>query len=116
MCIRDRYVSNIVINQGADFDQVFTISDNANLTLDLSLYTISAQLRKHPGSTTKVDFSTSKLTPTTDGSFELKLTDTQTSALKSGRYVYDVMITEISNDKKTRVIEGTALVREGVTR
>jgi hypothetical protein len=26
------------------------------------------------------------------------------------------MITEISNDKKTRVIEGTALVREGVTR
>ena len=104
------YVSNIVINQGADFDQVFTISDNANLTLDLSLY------RKHSGSTTKVDFSITKLDPTTNGSFEVKLTDTQTSALKSGRYVYDIIITEISNDKKTRVIEGTALVREGVTR
>ena len=110
------YVSNIVINQGADFDQVFTISDNANLTLDLSLYTISAQLRKHSGSTTKVDFSITKLDPTTNGSFELKLTDTQTSALKSGRYVYDIIITQTSNDKKTRVIEGTALVREGVTR
>ena len=52
----------------------------------------------------------------TNGTISLALTDTQTSALKAGRHVYDIVITNTSSTLKTRVIEGTALVREGVTR
>ena len=44
----------------------------------------------------------------------LSLTHEQTSALKAGRYVYDIVLT--SGDSKTTVVEGSVLVREGVTR
>ena len=39
---------------------------------------------------------------------------TTTSAIKAGRYVYDVVIT--LGDSKQTVVEGNVLVREGVTR
>ena len=51
----------------------------------------------------------------TNGTISLALTDTQTSALKAGRHVYDIVITNTSSYLKTRVIEGSVLVREGVT-
>ena len=50
-----------------------------------------------------------------NGTISLALTDTQTSALKAGRHVYDIVITNTSSTLKTRVIEGSVLVREGVT-
>ena len=36
----------------------------------------------------------------------LSLTDTQTSGLESGRYVYDLNITKTSTSETTRVVEG----------
>jgi len=43
------------------------------------------------------------------------LTDTQTSAIEAGRYVYDLVITDGSGSK-SRVVEGQATVTPGVTR
>jgi len=43
------------------------------------------------------------------------LTSGQTVDLKSGRYVYDILIID-PYGIKNRVIEGMVLVREGVTR
>ena len=45
----------------------------------------------------------------------ITLTDTQTTALESGRYVYDVVITSGSG-AKTRVVEGQVTVNPSVTR
>ena len=45
----------------------------------------------------------------------MSLTDTQTKALDSGRYVYDLNITS-SGGKTTRVVEGQAIITPGVTR
>jgi hypothetical protein len=45
----------------------------------------------------------------------LSLTDTQTSALEPGRYVYDMNITS-AGGITTRVVEGQAIVTPGVTR
>ena len=41
------------------------------------------------------------------------MTDTQTAALKAGRQVYDVIITD-GGGKKTKVFEGTVMVYESV--
>jgi|TARA_R110000868_G_C10622948_1_gene742458 hypothetical protein len=110
------YVNNIVINVGADFSQTFFLEGTAtNSALDLSGYTVSAQMRKWSGSSTAITFTTEKPFPQTSGTLTLSLTSVQTSSIKSGRYVYDVIITD-SNSIKSRVIEGMVLVREGVTR
>ena len=109
------YVSNIVINQGTDFSQVFNLADASNDKFDLTGFVLSAQMRKHSGSSVSVNLNPTLVSPSTEGGVRITLTDIQTSALKPGRYVYDILITDPSGIK-TRVVEGSAIVREGVTR
>jgi hypothetical protein len=110
------YVSNIVINSGADFSQTFILegSDN-NSPLILTGSTISAQMRKYQGSSTAINFTTSIIAPATLGKIIISLDSIKTALIKPGRYIYDVLITD-QYFIKTRVIEGMVLVREGVTR
>jgi len=111
------YVSNIVINAGTDFSQTFILEDNiSNSSLDLTTYSMSAQMRKWSGSSSSVVFSASTIFDPAAGNVKISLGSTITTSLKPGRYVYDVIITNASTGIKTRVIEGMALVREGVTR
>lgn len=110
------YVNNLVINAGSEFTQTFTLEGTeTNSAFDLTGYTVSSQMRKWSGSSTAIDFTATVLPPTTSGKIFLRLTGTQTSSIKSGRYVYDVVISD-EFDVKNRVIEGMVLVTEGVTR
>jgi len=109
------YVSNIVVNSGVNFDQVFTLDDvNTNSALNLTNYSVKAQMRKHAAATGVTTFTASIYDAAT-GKIQIGLSTTTTASLKSGRYVYDVILTDPSN-KMSRVVEGMVLVREGVTR
>ena len=110
------YVSNLIINTGATFSQSFDLLNNdGSGPLDLTDFTATAQFRKHPGSSSKTDFTVSFEDPRSDGKIKISLTSTQTAAIsKPGRYVYDILID--SGSVKTRVIEGSVIVREGVTK
>ena len=109
------YVSNIVINSGTTFSETFTLeSAETNAEFDLTGYSGAAQMRKHAGASTGHDFTVSIPSPTTNGQIVLEMSATTTSAIKAGRYVYDVVIT--LGDSKQTVVEGNVLVREGVTR
>jgi hypothetical protein len=113
------YVSNIIIEQGFDFSSSFALGDSrTNSSLNITGYGVTAQLRKTSSSTSYVSFETSIL-DSEIGIIKLSLTDEQTSNLKPGRYVYDVMV-EIgglnSGGTKYKAFEGMALVRPGVTR
>ena len=44
------YVSNVVIDAGADFNQTFNLEDSSNAPLDLTGYTGASKLKKHPRS------------------------------------------------------------------
>jgi hypothetical protein len=44
------------------------------------------------------------------------MTAANTALLTPGRYVYDLVITNSTDNSKTRVIEGTAIVLPSVTR
>ena len=62
------YVSNLVINTGSTFTQTFNLeATNTNSALDLTGYTISSQMRKWAGSSTKTDFTATIATPPTSG-------------------------------------------------
>ena len=108
------YVSNLVVNTGATFSQTFTLEDSgSNSVLNLSGYTVRAHMRKHSGSSSYTDLNGAVLNINA-GTVKVGLTTTQTTPLKEGRYVYDVLITDSSNTV-TRVVEGSVLVRQGVT-
>ena len=107
-------IANIYIDQGTDFSITVDVTDSAGEILELSGYTAAAQIRKtYSSSSVSASFSTSIAEST--GQVTLSLTDTQTTGLESGRYVYDLNITS-GVGVVTRVIEGQAIVTPGVTR
>ena len=109
------YVSNLVINAGATFSQQFDLAQSDDSSpLDLTGYTIAAQLRKHAGSSNLTAFTATAM-DAVNGLILISLTPVQTTSLKTGRHVYDIVITDAAGDK-TRVVEGSVLVREGVTK
>ena len=108
-------ISNLFIDQDADFTTTVTVNDSTGSALDLTNYTALGMIRKTYQSSTATTFTSSFVSPRTTGQITISLTDTQTAALESGRYVYDLVITDASGNK-TRVVEGTATVNPSVSR
>jgi hypothetical protein len=109
------YVNNLVINSGSDFSQSFTLEGLSNSALNLAGFQVDAQMRKWSGSSVAITFTSMIESPPTQGKILISLSSEDTTNIKPGRYVYDIVITD-SFGIKNRVIEGMVLVREGVTR
>lgn len=111
-------VKNLVIDQGTTFSLTITVADANGNAIDLDGYTLRAQLRKSYGATSYTSFTMEAAEDTTTGELTISLTDTQTSALKAGRYVYDVeIVAPVADDSVvTRVLEGIITVTPEVTR
>jgi len=107
-------VSNLLIYQGSDFIIDFTVENDNGTNFNLTGYTVASKIKKHYTSSTETTVTAAVLDPATSGRIQLSLNNTQTSAMKSGRYVYDVVITS-STGLKSRVLEGSVSVLEGVT-
>jgi len=103
---------NIVIEQGTDYQEVFTVNNPDGSFLDLTGYTGSAKIRKFPESTASTSFNVGIVS--TAGQVVVSLANTVTGDLKSGRYYYDVIITS-SVGKKTKVVDGMVLVNPSET-
>ena len=107
------YVSNIVIEQGFSFESTFQLEDTRTGNfLDLSGYDIKSQIRKSYYSKNYISFA-STITDIELGEITISLEPNQTILLKPGRYVYDIKLFNQSGQYKA--IEGSALVRAGVT-
>lgn len=104
--------ANLVIDQGTTFTTTINLTNDDGTEKDLTDYTVSSQIRKSYYTNTYTAFTTAKADLT--GEITLSLTATQTSALKAGRYVYDLEIT--SSEETVRVIEGIVTVTPEVTR
>tara|TARA_R100001509_G_scaffold20981_1_gene10932 strand:+ start:589 stop:921 length:333 start_codon:yes stop_codon:yes gene_type:complete len=107
-------ISNIFIDQGATFTTTVTVTDANGDAVNLSGYSVAAQIRKTFLSSTATAF-TATISNASAGEITISLTPTQTAALEAGRFVYDVVITA-SGGTKTRVVEGQVTVNPSVTR
>ena len=107
-------ISNIYIDQGADWQQTLIVADEEG-TKDLSITDINGSIKKTYQSLSSVDFTVTKSFDVLSGEIVLSLTNSQTSAMEPGRYVYDVIITDTTNGNVTRIVEGQAIVNAGVT-
>ena len=106
-------IQNIYIDQGTTFSLSLNVSDQNGDPKDLSDYTAAAQMRKSYYTNTAIDFN-ADITLPLDGEVSISLTAEETSAIKAGRYVYDI---EIEGESETlRVLEGIVVVNPEVTK
>ena len=86
-------VSNLLVYQGSDFNIDFTVENDNGTEFDMTGYTVASMIKKHYTSSSSVTVTAAVMTPVTAGRVQLSLNAVQTTAMKAGRYVYDVVIT-----------------------
>ena len=105
----------ISIEQGANLTSIVTVNDAQGDAVNLTTYSASSQLRKSYYSSSANTLAAT-VTGNANGQITLTMTAANTALLTPGRYVYDLVITNSTDNSKTRVIEGTAIVLPSVTR
>jgi hypothetical protein len=98
---------NIYIDQGASFSTSITTG------IDLTGYTLSAQIRKWYDEN-RYEFMDVVITTTNTGIITLSMKPADTAKLKPGRMVYDVLGT-LGSGTRQRILEGQAIVTPGLT-
>jgi hypothetical protein len=105
--------SNIVIDQGADYEVTINVKDANTTPIDLNGFTGQAQIRKYFTSSKKYDFKVTIAANT--GEVTLAMSAANTAKLSTGRYLYDCVLTSNTN-VVSRVVEGIVTINPRVTR
>lgn len=105
----------ITIEQNASFNTTVNINDSSGALFNLTGHTGKAQIRKSYYSSTAHNFVVTTSSPT-EGELTLTMTSAVTANITPGRYVYDLIIVNNNTNVVTRIFEGIAVVRPGVTR
>ena len=105
---------DFTLEQGTTFSREITVQDSGS-AMNLTGYTPRMQMRStHDSSTIALTF-TATVSNAAQGKIQLSATDTLTSAVEEGIYVYDLEI-ESSGGTVTRLMEGNVTVTPEVTR
>ena len=83
---------NLVLNQGTDWSTDIDVIDQNGDVFDLSGFFAEGQMRKNYASVHSTSFDVVELDDT--GRISIALDNVATSALKPGRYMYDIEITD----------------------
>lgn len=106
---------NLVIDQGSDFSQLFTVSKDGSV-LNLSGYSARAQLRKSRTSDTAAASFTTTIMNAAAGQLNISLANSVTKDLEPGRYFYDVEIYTTNDAQVTRIVTGEVTVTREYTK
>jgi hypothetical protein len=105
---------DLTINQGTTFKRLITIADVNNAPVNITNNTFRGQIRRRATSEEILAEFTCIVVNPAEGKLTINLTDTQTSAIPAGEWVYDVEW--INGLDVARLLEGTALTTAEVTR
>ena len=103
---------NITIEKYADYTRGFQAKQGGTV-LDITGYTFTGSLKENYRSTEAVNFTTTIL-DAVQGTYMIEITDDVTATMDPGTWVYDIVMTDASG-LKTRILEGKAFIKEGVT-
>jgi hypothetical protein len=103
------------IDQGSDFTTTITLENDDGSTMNLSGVQFYSQFRKSYNSSTAFSFVCTVPDPLS-GQFTMKLSGQASSAIKPGRYLYDVEMLNPLNNAKTRVVEGIVTINPEITK
>ncbi len=104
---------NFTLQRRADHSIPLLFKDSNNSAINLTGYTVEAQVWEETRTTKYADFTTT-YTDRAAGSVSIALTDTQTATFTPEVLKYDVLLTDPSGSKEY-YLEGTIFVSEGYT-
>lgn len=105
--------ANIIIDQGTDYSTDITVTDDDGDSLNITGYSANAVMKKHYTSSNSYAFTCA--INGNSGILTLSMSANTTDSIVAGRYVYDVELTDTSNNI-TRLLEGIVTVTPAVTR
>lgn len=104
---------DLIINQKASFHVTFIVKENGSV-VNLTNYTAVAKYKQtYQTPDNQASSMTAAIANAATGQVSISLSDTETSLLQQGKYVYDVAIIDGSGFK-TRIVEGSLRVSPGV--
>lgn len=113
------YRFDIVLDQGTDYLRPFEFYDSARRPINFDGFSAHMQVRRTAASAVVIDeLSSEGESPRLSFKSNVIVAAwprTVTQAIKAGRYVYDLEVTAPSGSV-TRLMEGTFVVRQEVTR
>ena len=104
---------NFTVDRRADFPIRLTFKDSTGSAIDLTGYTVAAQVYDESRSTKYADWTVA-YTNRTGGTVDISLSDTQTATFSPNELKYDVLLTEPSGNKNY-YLQGTLYISEGYT-
>ena len=104
---------NFTVQRRADFPLRLTFKDSTGSAINLTGFTVAAQVYDDPRSTKYADFTVT-YTNRTGGIVDISLSDTDTANFTPDILKYDVLLTDGSGNKEY-YLEGTLFVSEGYT-
>jgi hypothetical protein len=105
--------ANLIVDQGATFQTIVTLTNSDGDPIDISGYTGAAQLRKSYTSSTFYSFGVTL--GGANGTITLSLSANTSANIAGGRYLYDVELTD-QGGTVSRVFEGIVTVNPNITR
>lgn len=107
--------SNLYINQGETFSTIITLTDENFLPYNLNGTTVTSHAKKSYYSSNASLVFDAEILDANNGIVQLSAPYQQTSNLKPGILVYDVVLKQNTAGNISRVLEGQIIVNPGVT-
>lgn len=105
----------LFIEQGETFSANVSLDKINGSPYDLTNYTAKSDIRKsYWSANTSASFVTS--IDDSDGTIGLYLSANTTQTLASGRYVYDIFLTDTNTNYRSKVLEGIIFVEPSATK
>ena len=105
---------NFTLEQGATFNRILTLQENSS-AMNLTGYSVASKFRSTHDSGTVAGTFTCTISNASNGQITLSMTNSTTSNIEEGIYVYDLEITSGAGSV-TRVLQGKITVSPEVTR
>ena len=104
---------NMTVQRRSDHSIQLVFKDSNNAAIDLTGYTVEAQVWEETRTTKYADFGVT-YTDRANGKIDIALTDTQTATFSPNVLKYDVLLTN-TNGLKEYYLEGNITMSEGYT-
>ena len=105
---------NFTLEQGATFSRILTLQEDS-AAMNLAGYSVASKFRSTHDSSTVAGTFTCTISDASNGKITISMTNSATSSVEEGIYVYDLEITSGAGSV-TRVLQGNITVTPEVTR
>jgi hypothetical protein len=107
-------ITNFYIDTGSNFGAVIKVNGSDGLPLNLTGFAVQSYIRKSYASKTHINFN-AEIYSTTGGQVRVSLSNSDTDAIKPGRYMYDVEV-QSPLGERLRVVEGVIIFTPQITK